>query len=195
MCKPSRDRYTLRNGAEMGVVVLDTARWAEHAPAIMAIEAESYEAARRDSFAYLDRIIQMPRNASLLAIVDRSIAGFCFGGPLEQFAQTGGVRSDPRWGQNDALYAADTTVATPYRGLGVAQALKHAQIARTAALGYRIYAGRNRVGLADAMWHINRAAGAREIRRITDAYVDELGPRSAIYYHIDLVDRRCPNTQ
>ena len=179
----------------MVVVVLDAAHWAEHTPAIMAIEAESYEATRRDSFAYLDAIVHMSRNASLLAIVDRSIAGFCFGGPLEEFAQTGGVRSDPRWGRNDALYAADLTVAAQYRGLGVAKALKHAQIERAAALGYRIYAGRNRVGLADAKWHINCAAGAREIRRITDAYADDLGPHSAIYYHIDLADRQCPNTQ
>jgi len=92
----------------------------------MAIEVESYEATRRDSFAYFDTIVQMSRSASLLAIADRSVAGFCFGGPLEEFAQTGGVRSDPRWGRNDALYAADLTVAAPYRGLGVAQALKHA---------------------------------------------------------------------
>ena len=179
----------------MVVVVLDATRWTEHAPAIMAIEVESYEATRRDSFAYFDTIVQMSRSASLLAIADRSVAGFCFGGPLEEFAQTGGVRSDPRWGRNDALYAADLTVAAPYRGLGVAQALKHAQIERAATLGYRIYAGRNRVGLADAMWHINRAAGAREIRRITDAYADDLGPHSAIYYHIDLADRQCPNSQ
>ena len=194
MSRSKQDLFTLRNGEEMAVVALNAARWAEHAPAIMAIEAESYEATRRDSFVYLDRIVQMPRNASMLAIVDRSVAGFCFGGPLEKFARTGGVRSDPHWGRNDTLYAADLTVAAPYRGLGVAQALKHAQIERTAALGYRIYAGRNRVGLADAMWRINCAAGAQEIQRITDAYADNLRPRSAIYYHIDLADRQCLNT-
>ncbi|MDH3379268.1 MAG: hypothetical protein OEQ39_20270 [Gammaproteobacteria bacterium] len=195
MCKSSSNRHTLRSGQEMMIVLLDAERWEEHASAIMAIEAESYEPGRRDSFTFLDRVVQMPRNASLLAIVDRSIAGFCFGGPLEEFAETGGVRSDPHWGRNDALYAADLTVAAPYRGQGVAQALKRAQIERTVALGFRVYAGRNRVGLADAMWHINRAAGAREVQRITDAYSDDLGPRSAIYYHIDLADRQLPSPQ
>ena len=47
-------------------------------------------------------------------------------------------------------------------------------------------AGRNRIGLADAMWRLNQRFGARSLRVIRDTYPDGPPPRDCIYYHIDL---------
>ncbi len=152
----------------------------------MDIEEASYEPSRRDSREFLEAIVEDPRGVSLVALAGREVAGFCFGGPLEAFAEVRGTQTDPNWGAGNTLYSADVTVAALYRGHGVARQIKAAQIERARALGYRYLAGRNRVGLAERMWRINRAFGAYQIQFLRNSYSDGLEPRDCIYYHIDL---------
>lgn len=78
------------------------------------------------------------------------------------------------------------TVAARCRGLAIGRRLKGEQLTMARALGYGFCPGRNRVGLAAATWHINRAFGACGARYLRDGYDDELEPRHCIDYHIDL---------
>lgn len=160
--------------------------WARYAQAIMDIEGASYEPSRRDSREFLRAIVKDARGVSLVALADTEVAGFCFGGPLEAFADVHGAQTDPNWGEANTLYSADVTVAAPYRGHGIARQLKAAQIECARTLGYRYLAGRNRVGLAERMWRINRAFGAYQVQFLRNSYNDGLEPRDCIYYHIDL---------
>jgi GNAT superfamily N-acetyltransferase len=168
------------------VIRLDAGNWARQRDAIVRIEAMSYEPARRDSPETLEALAHDPRGACYVATVAGAVIGFCLGGPLESFADVGGVTADPAYGLGVALYAADLTVTHAHRGRRIARTLKHAQLDLARELGYRVVAGRNRVGLADAMWRLNVSLGAREIARIVDAYPDGPEPREALYYHIEL---------
>ncbi len=78
------------------------------------------------------------------------------------------------------------TVAERSRGLAIGRRCKGEQPTMARALGYGFCAGRNRVGLAAAMWHINRAFEAYEVQHLRDSCDDELEPRVCIYHHIDL---------
>ncbi len=83
-------------------------------------------------------------------------------------------------------WARRASVAARIRGLAIGRRLKGEQLTMARALGYGFCPGRNRAGLAAAMWHINRALGAYGVRYLRDGYDDELEPRDCIYSHIDL---------
>jgi len=152
----------------------------------MQIEVESYEPIRRDSRTFLAEIVARPRSVCLVALANEQVMGFCFGAALESFPQVGGTQSDPSWGKENTVYAADLTVNPAFRAQGVATKLKSAQLHYARELGYVDLAGRNRVGLAQHMWHINQRLGAYQVQYLKNEYDDDLEPKDCIYYHIDL---------
>jgi GNAT superfamily N-acetyltransferase len=165
---------------------VDKTTWLRFRDQVLALETELYEPARRDSPETLDRIARSPRGASVLAIDGGHVAGWCLGGPLEDFAHVGGVATDAHLGDSDTLYSADTLVAPGFQGHGLGRRLKSAQVDLARSLGYRRLTGRNRVGLAAAMWHINRSLGARTLAIVEGDYNDDLEPNRCIYYEIEL---------
>ena len=168
------------------IAPLDAESFEAHAAEIDRIEEASYEPSRRDALDLLARLAAEPRGACHLALVAGRVAGFVLGAPLERFGHVAGVERDNTLGQGLTLYVVDLTVAAEHRGRGIARALKMAQLDTARTLGYRWVSGRNRVGLADAMWRLNVSLGARELYRIDDAYPDGPPPRQAIYYQITL---------
>ena len=165
---------------------LDATLFAERAAEIERIEGASYEPSRRDALETLAELAREPEGACHLATVGDEVAGFILGAPLERFTRVPGVERDDTLGRSVTLYAADLTVTREHRRRGIARALKRAQLETARGLGYRCVSGRNRVGLADAMWRLNVSLGARELFRIDDAYPDGPPPRQAIYYRIAL---------
>lgn len=165
---------------------LDPGLWKRYRDQAIALEKSVYESARRDSVDRLDEIVLHARSVSVIALAGDAVAGFSLGAPLELFDDVNGVPTDPRFGRGDTLYAADTAVAPAHRRRGVARRLKQHQIETARAAGYAVIAGRVRVGLADAMWKLNRSLGARQVQYLANDYTDDLRPNDCIYYHIAL---------
>ena len=165
---------------------LNDGNWVQWRDAILTIETQVYESSRQDSPDTLQKIICDPQGASLAAVDDDQLAGFCLGAPLEQFAQVRGPAEDPMRGDGTVLYSADTCVSPAFRGKGVGRELKTRQLTLATSVGYQFIAGRNRARLADAMWQLNCSLGARAVHIIEYDYADGIQPDICIYYHIKL---------
>ena len=165
---------------------LGTHNWTQWREAILALEAQIYEPSRQDTPETLERIICDGQSVSLAAIDGDRLTGFCLGAPLEIFAHIRGPAEDPVRGGASALYAADTLVDVHYRCQGIGRELKVRQIQAAYLEGFKSVCGRNRVGLARAMWQLNTSLGARAVHIIEKDYQDDIGPDICIYYHITL---------
>ena len=165
---------------------LGTHNWTHWRKAILLLETQIYEPSRQDTPETLERIICDGQSVSLAGIDGDQLAGFCLGAPLEYFAHVRGPAEDPARGSESALYAADTLVDTHYRGQGIGRELKARQIEAARSEGFTSICGRNRAGLAQAMWQLNTSLGARAVHIIEKDYQDGIEPDICIYYHIAL---------
>ena len=172
------------------IEILDRPAWQQYADSIMRLENTTYEASRQDSRQYFSSMVENPRSVCVLALSSQKVVGFCFGGPLEDFAGVHGIRDDAHWGENNTLYSADLTVAPRYQGQRIGLRLKEAQMRWARACGYRYITGRNRVGLADPMWQLNQKLGACQVQVFENSYSDGPEPRDAIYYRIELTETK-----
>ena len=170
----------------------------DHLPAILDIEYQVYEPARRTPPAELRAAIEDAEGS--LVIVESAAPGetgtwqlvaFAIGTPLEKCREVEGPDDDPMLGKHNTLYSVSITVAPSFQRSGIGRKLKEAQLrdamARTTASGaprYRYVTGRNRVGRTAQMTHLNRVFGAHIVSVMTGQYEDPEG--QAIYYRIPL---------
>lgn len=152
-------------------------------PAIMAIEHDAYEPARRDSEPYLRGAAAAGLGLVACDADSGEILGFCFGAPIEHFHGVSGPDQDDRLGRGDSFYSADITVAEAARARGVGRTLKRAQVLWAQERGFAFISGRNRVGATDAMAALNKSFGAFPVARLTHQYE---GHAEADYYRIPL---------
>jgi 4-aminobutyrate aminotransferase-like enzyme/ribosomal protein S18 acetylase RimI-like enzyme len=169
----------------------------EHLPAILDIEYQVYEPARRTPPAELRAAIEDPEGSLLVAEVpggpDRrpQLVAFAIGAPLEQSKDVEGPDDDPMLGKHNTMYSLSITVAPKFQSSGIGRRLKEAQLrdamARKRPDGtprYRYVTARNRVGRTAQMTHLNRVFGAHIVSILTGQYEDPEG--QAIYYRIPL---------
>ena len=163
---------------------LDTHNWTQWREAILLLEAQIYEPSRQDTPETLERIICNERGISLAAVEGQRLAGFCLGAPLgsPMFAALQRIRQ----GGVTPYFTQQTPWWTHITGVrGSAGKLKSTD--RDARLeGFKSVCGRNRAGLANAMWQLNTSLGARAVHIIEKDYQDGLAPDICIYYHIAL---------
>ena len=177
--------------APVEVREVDLAGFDAVADQVVALEAEAYEPARRDSLGYFRRLVASDGGVCLLASDDDGLLGMSFAAPIEMWPDLDGPCQDPHRGLGDTLYSADLTVAARAQGRGVGTAL------RTAMLRYACGArdvdgrprfayvvGRNQIGAADAMWALNQRFGAYEVAIYAGQYGRPEG--LARYYRIPL---------
>lgn len=164
-------------------------------PAILDLEYQIYEPARRMAPAHLRAAIEDPEGISVAAEVRDGdgwqLVGFALSTPLEHVADMEGPDRDPMLGHHNSLYSVSLTVAAAYQGHGIGRELKQAQLRAAAARRdphgrprFRYVTGRNRVGHTASMTHLNRAFGAHVVCVLTGQYEDPEG--QAIYYRIPL---------
>jgi acetylornithine/succinyldiaminopimelate/putrescine aminotransferase/ribosomal protein S18 acetylase RimI-like enzyme len=169
----------------------------EHLPAILDIEYQVYEPARRTPPAELRAAIEDPEGSLLVAEVpgdaDRrpQLVAFAIGAPLEHSKDVEGPDDDPMLGKHTTMYSVSITVAPKFQSSGIGRRLKEAQLrdamARRRPDGtprYRYVTARNRVGRTAQMTHLNRVFGAHIVSVLTGQYEDPEG--QAIYYRIPL---------
>jgi hypothetical protein len=170
----------------------------EHLPAILDIEYQVYEPARRTPPAEIRAAIEDAEGA--LVVVESPAPGdsghwqlvaFAIGAPLEQCKDVEGPDDDPMLGKHNTMYSVSITVAPSFQSTGIGRKLKETQLrdamARKNADGsprYRYVTGRNRVGRTANMTHLNRVFGAHVVSIMTGQYEDPEG--QAIYYRIPL---------
>ncbi|MEE2789701.1 MAG: aminotransferase class III-fold pyridoxal phosphate-dependent enzyme [Myxococcota bacterium] len=157
---------------------------------LLEIEAAVYEPARRDSPATLNVGLSHPDGVAVVAEVADGdgwmIIGSALAGPLEQFESVEGPDTDRHLGQANTAYSIAITVHPDHQGQGVGKALRDAQLKalrtmeRSDGPRYEYVTGRNRVGLATSMTHVNRCFGAYEVVRLTEQYGEKNA--EAIYY-------------
>ncbi len=165
---------------------LNVANWSRWRPQMLRLETQTYEPSRQDTSDTLEKIVCNEKGVNLVAIDDQQLAGFCLGAPLEAFAHVRGPAEDPFRGNATVLYAANTLVDDHYRRQGIGRELKTRQIDAARSEGFQQISGRNRAGLADAMWQLNSSLGARAIHIIEKDYQDGIEPDLCIYYRIAL---------
>jgi RHH-type transcriptional regulator, proline utilization regulon repressor / proline dehydrogenase / delta 1-pyrroline-5-carboxylate dehydrogenase len=170
----------------------------DHLPAILDIEYQVYEPARRTPPAEIRAAIEDAEGA-LLVVESKApgegggwqLVAFAIGAPLEDCAAVEGPDDDPMLGKRNTLYSVSITVAPSFQSSGIGRKLKEAQLrdAMTrknadGTLRYRYVTGRNRVGRTANMTHLNRVFGAHVVSVLTGQYEDPEG--QAIYYRIPL---------
>ena len=165
--------------------------------AIVALETDAYEAARRDEVTYLRSVAGSDGGIVLVAEDPRGLVGMSFAGPLEMWWGVDGPRQDPHIGHENTLYSADVTVARRARGRGIGlrlreRQMREAMVARRpdGAPRYAFITGRNRVEAADTMWAVNQRLGAYTVAVYAGQYGEATGQTR--YYRIPLrrADRR-----
>ncbi len=167
----------------------------EHLPAILDIEYQVYEPARRTPPAEIRAAIEDAEGSLIIAEVPSGdswqLTAFAIGAPLEHSKDVEGCDDDPMLGKHNTMYSVSITVAPSYQSTGIGRKLKELQLrdamTRKAADGsprYRYVTGRNRVGRTAQMTHLNRVFGAHIVSVLTGQYEDPEG--QAIYYRIPL---------
>jgi acyl-CoA reductase-like NAD-dependent aldehyde dehydrogenase/4-aminobutyrate aminotransferase-like enzyme/ribosomal protein S18 acetylase RimI-like enzyme len=170
----------------------------DHLPAILDIEYQVYEPARRTPPGEIRAAIEDAEGALLVAESPSpgdgghwQLVGFAIGAPLEDCRSVEGPDDDPMLGKHNTLYSVSITVAPGFQSAGIGRRLKEAQLrdarARKRADGtprYRYVSSRNRVGRTAEMTHLNRVFGAHVVSVMTGQYEDPEG--QAIYYRIPL---------
>jgi predicted GNAT superfamily acetyltransferase len=151
-----------------------------------ALEAASYENARRGTAAELDVILRAGGAIATAAFLGNALAGISVAAPLEHFGHVAGPFDDSEFGKGSTIYFVDTTVGVSVRGMGLGRLLKTTQLSRAYKLGYRFATGRVRAGLGDPMLALNRSLGAQVLFSIAPAYHDDITPDEALYYRIAL---------
>lgn len=160
-------------------------------PAIQALEAEVYEPARRDPAELLRLAFDDPHGVAAIAEAHTDegwvMAGYAVGAPLERVRTTDGPSQDPMLDRHNTLYSLALSVSPRFQGLGLGKALKAAQLGAAAAMSddagqprYHYITGRNRLGFADTMVHLNQRFGAHTVKVYEQQYGDPDG--KALYY-------------
>lgn len=167
-----------------------------HLPAILDIEYQVYEPARRTPPAEIRAAIEDAEGSLLVAEApspngQMQLVAFAIGAPLEQSKDVEGPDDDPMLGKGNTMYSVSITVAPTFQSSGIGRRLKELQLRDAAArtrpdgsLRYRYVTGRNRVGRTAQMTHLNRVFGAHVVSILTGQYEDPEG--QAIYYRIPL---------
>ncbi|HRC56770.1 MAG TPA: aminotransferase class III-fold pyridoxal phosphate-dependent enzyme, partial [Kofleriaceae bacterium] len=164
-------------------------------PAILDIEYQVYEPARRTPPAEIRAALEDPEGSTVVAEAagpsGRQLIGFGLGTPLEHAASVEGPHEDGMLGKQNTMYSVSITVAAGYQSSGIGRKLKQMQLrdamSRRRPDGtarYRYVTGRNRVGRTAQMTHLNRVFGAHVVSVLTGQYDDPEG--QAIYYRIPL---------
>jgi 4-aminobutyrate aminotransferase-like enzyme len=165
-------------------------------PAILDIEYQVYEPARRTPPAEIRAAMESPEGSLVIAEAPGAnaalqLVGFAIGGPLEQSRDVEGPDDDPMLGKHNTMYSVSITVAPAWQSAGLGRRLKEMQVrdamVRLRADGsprYRYLTGRNRVGRTAQMTHLNRVFGAHVVSVLTGQYEDPEG--QALYYRIPL---------
>ena len=169
----------------------------DHLPAILDIEYQVYEPARRTPPAEIRAAIEDPEGSLIIAEAPSpgggawQLVGFAIGGPLEQNKDVEGCDDDPMQGKHNTMYSVSITVAPGHQSSGIGRKLKEHQLRDAASrtkpdgsVRYRYVTGRNRVGRTAMMTHLNRVFGAHVVTVMTGQYEDPEG--QAIYYRIPL---------
>jgi acyl-CoA reductase-like NAD-dependent aldehyde dehydrogenase/4-aminobutyrate aminotransferase-like enzyme len=168
----------------------------DHLPAILDIEYQVYEPARRTPPAEIRAAIENVDGSLIIAESPTpagasQLVGFAIGGPLEQNQDVEGCDDDPMLGKHNTMYSVSITVAPGHQSSGIGRKLKEMQLRDAAArtkpdgtLRYRYVTGRNRVGRTAEMTHLNRVFGAHVVTIMTGQYEDPEG--QAMYYRIPL---------
>ncbi|MGE0870644.1 MAG: aldehyde dehydrogenase family protein [Kofleriaceae bacterium] len=170
----------------------------DHLPAILDIEYQVYEPARRTPPAEIRAAIADAEGSLIVGEAPgpsggpaKQLVAFAIGAPLEQCRDVEGPDDDPMLGKLNTMYSVSITVAPSFQSSGIGRKLKELQLRdaarRTNADGskrYRYVTGRNRVGRTAQMTHLNRVFGAHVVSILTGQYEDPEG--QAMYYRIPL---------
>ncbi len=159
-------------------------------PAILDIEYQVYEPARRTPPAEIRAAIEDPDGSLIVAEAGGTLVAFAIGGPLETNKDVDGCDDDPMLGKHNTMYSVSITVAPSFQSSGIGRKLKEMQLRDAQSRmkhgqpRYRYVTGRNRVGRTAQMTHLNRVFGAHVVQVMTGQYEDPEG--QAIYYRIPL---------
>ena len=167
----------------------------EQLPAILDIEYQVYEPARRTPPTEIRAAIEDPEGSLIVAEAPGPAGGwqlvaFAIGAPLEHSAEVEGPDDDPMLGKHNTMYSVSITVAPGYQSSGIGRRLKDLQLRdaagphqarrRYAALSLRDRAQPRRPHRAQ-MTHLNRVFGAHVVQR-DDRAVRRSRSGQAIYY-------------
>ncbi|TMQ07500.1 MAG: aldehyde dehydrogenase family protein, partial [Deltaproteobacteria bacterium] len=107
----------------------------DHLPAILDIEYQVYEPARRTPPAELRAAIEDAEGALVVAESPApgdsghwQLVGFAIGAPLEDSRDVEGPDDDPMLGKHNTLYSASITVAPRFQSAGIGRRLKELQL-------------------------------------------------------------------
>lgn len=156
------------------------------------IEQRNYEPARQTDIENFKKAAHSKKGICLALMKSGELVGLCCSAPLYTLPFDRGVRIDPYFNSDHALYVMDATIDHSLQGKGLGRMLKMAATLIATSHKVERLQGRNRDQIAQAMLKINLSLGAYPQAYFEDDYKDEGQNRDVIYYTLPLQWTRPP---
>ena len=179
-----REEVRERWGAQL--VRLDKKSFSRYRADIDRLQKDTYEPVRQTSIELFEQSAVSPHSLCLGLEKDEQLSAIAFSAPPSLFAGERGLGDDPCINDENALYSMDTTVRKEFKGLGMGQFLKYAQILLASEKGVKLVCGKNRDRMARTMLKLNISLGSYEREYIRGNYNDKNDHRDSFYYHCPL---------
>lgn len=178
--------YLGDDAKNVSITFIDSDNYSNYRDRIIELEETVYEPQRRTDIEEFDVAIEAPRGVALAVEFKGETVGVAFGAPLKRYPYHRGVRLDPEFENERAVYMIAVTVANEYQGMSLGRVLKYAFSLLALRNEVQFIEGRTRDRMARGMLSINLALGAYEILHMDEEYQDDEAYRDIIYYSIPL---------
>jgi len=180
-------KHYLGDDAEnISISFIDSSNYSKYRDRVIELEETVYEPERRTDIEEFDVAIEAPRGVALAIEFNGETVGVAFGAPLKRYPYHRGVRLDPQFENERAVYMIAVTVDNEYQGMSLGRVLKYAFSLLALRNEVQFIEGRTRDRMARGMLSINLALGAYEILHLEEEYKDDETHRDVIYYSIPL---------
>ncbi|OUR94857.1 hypothetical protein A9Q84_17265 [Halobacteriovorax marinus] len=162
--------------------IIDQNNFKEWQEQIEQMQKTIYEPTRQTE---IEKFEESALNTNSVAIGVREgnkLVAMAFSSPLYLNPLERGVRNDPHFENEKAMYMIDSTVSSSLQGKGLGKTIKYALTALSMVQGVERIHGRNRDRLAASMLNINLSLGAYELMYMKEDYPDFESYRDVFYY-------------
>jgi len=183
-------QHLVRFGTDLSLEIIDESNLESYKDRIERLQELVYEEARQTSYQEFENAIVRDKGFGVVLLQGEKLAGLSVCSVLAGSPLVSGVRRDPFFSDEKALYSLDITVHPDFVSRGLGRFLKFTQTGYALLSGFERIHGRNREFKAGAMIAINLSLGAFELQHLPEDYKDFEDHRGCFYYSLELPWRK-----